>query len=100
MTVDPTDSPARAESLTCPTMPVSMRMKVGSAMSCPKVGIAMEMSWRSMSRDDAGGGVGGGVDAGMGEDAAGDEGAAAGEEGVGASDEGAAESVWELMRPA
>lgn len=49
-----------------------------------------------MSRDDAGGGV----DAGMGEGATGDEGAAAGEEGVGASDEGAAESVWELMRPA
>lgn len=96
MTVDPTDSPARAESLTCPTMAVSMRMKAGSAMSCPKVGIAMEMSWRSMSRDDAGGGV----DAGMGEDAAGDEGTAAGEEGMGASDEGAAESVWELMRPA
>ena len=44
MTVDPSERPASAASPTCPTMAVSMRMKAGSAMSWPNVGMASNAS--------------------------------------------------------
>ena len=39
-TVDPMESPARAESLMWPTMAVSIMTKSGEAISWPKVGMA------------------------------------------------------------
>ena len=54
MMVEPIDRPANAASPIWPTMAVSIRMKVGSAMSWPKVGRASAMIRRLVERASVG----------------------------------------------